>query len=83
MRTLKQQVTISWISLDRKVKSIIEKLVEREDGFGLNELLGIAAAIIIAGIIFIPQLKNFADSVMDKLASWWTSVQDKIFVPIL
>lgn len=49
-------------------------------GFGMNELLGIAAALILAAFIIIPGLKTFANSVMSKLTSWWTiDVIDRVF----
>ncbi len=43
----------------------------RRDGFGMNEMLGIAAALILAAFIIIPGLKTFADSVMLGLKDWW------------
>lgn len=45
----------------------------KRDGFGMNELLGIAAALILAAFIIIPQLKIFATSVMSGLSTWWTN----------
>jgi len=49
-------------------------------GFGMNELLGIAAALIIAAFVIIPGLREFADSVMDRLQNWWsTTIVSKIF----
>lgn len=56
------------------VKLLKEKLVVRQGGFGLNELLGIAAALIIAGFIIIPQMQTFAQSLMEGLANWWKDV---------
>ena len=43
---------------------------KRRDGFGMNELLGIAAALILAAFIIIPNLQTFARSVMSGLQSW-------------
>ncbi len=49
-------------------------------GFGMNELLGIAAALIIAGLIIIPGFRTFADSMMDGLTDWWDdTISSKIF----
>jgi hypothetical protein len=42
-------------------------------GFGMNELLGIAAALIIAAFIIIPSLQTFANTVMAGLTTWWTN----------
>ena len=49
-------------------------------GFGLNELIGIAAAIIVAAVVVIPGLQGFAGTVMDALTGWWTSMSASIFV---
>ena len=55
-------------------------LFNKRDGFGMNELLGIAAALILAAFIIIPGLKLFAGTVMSGLNTWWTStVLSKIF----
>ena len=49
-------------------------------GFGMNELLGIAAALILAAFIIIPSLKAFAQSVMTGLGNWWDqTIDSKIF----
>ena len=48
-------------------------------GFGLNELIGIAAGIIIAAVVVIPGLRTFATTIMTKLSTWWGSMADGIF----
>lgn len=48
--------------------------IHKKDGFGLNELLGIAAAIIIAAFIIIPGMRTFASSLMTGLGNWWNNV---------
>ncbi|NJD02983.1 MAG: hypothetical protein FIA99_10415 [Ruminiclostridium sp.] len=51
-------------------------------GFGMNELLGIAAALILAAFIIIPGLQTFANSVMTGLQTWWSgTVLTEIFPP--
>jgi len=56
--------------------------LKRNDGFGMNELLGIAAALILAAFIIIPGLQTFADSVMARLQTWWSgTVMIEIFPP--
>jgi hypothetical protein len=53
---------------------------QKNDGFGMNELLGIAATLIIAAFVIIPGLRTFADNIMDRLGTWWTdSVTAHIF----
>lgn len=55
-------------------------LWKRNDGFGLNELLGTAAALILAAFIIIPGLRNFTADVMESLGKWWNdTIADVIF----
>ncbi len=59
---------------------LMDHVVKKKDGFGMNELLGIAAALILAAFIIIPGLRDFADGVITKLTGWWTgSVVDTVF----
>ena len=51
-------------------------------GFGMNELLGIAAALIIAGLVIIPGFKGLADSMIDGLEGWWKDIADIVFPSI-
>lgn len=49
-------------------------------GFGMNELLGIAAALIIAAFVIIPSLRTFANSIMTGLDNWWdATISTRIF----
>ena len=48
-------------------------------GFGLNEVIGIAAGIIIAGLVIIPGLIAFSETVMDRLDIWWTEISNDLF----
>ncbi len=58
----------------------VKRFISKTDGFGLNELLGIAAAIIIAAFIIIPGMRTFAQGVMNGLQNWWTNViSNRIF----
>ena len=50
----------------------ISGILRSKGGFGMNELLGIAAALILAAFIIIPQLQIFAKSVMTALNTWWS-----------
>jgi len=59
------------------VKLVREKFIDRQGGFGLNEILGIAAALIIAAFIIIPQMKEFAESLMKGLKDWWNDTISK------
>lgn len=56
------------------------RIAADERGFGMNELLGIAAAVIIAGFVVIPGLRTFSKGLMDDLNYWWDyQVYTKIF----
>lgn len=57
----------------------VKRFILKKDGFGLNELLGIAAAIIIAAFIIIPSMRTFAQSMMTGLQNWWSSISSRIF----
>jgi len=55
-------------------------IVVKKGGFGMNELLGIAAALIIAAFIVIPGMRNFADTMMAGLNNWWEdTIMNTIF----
>lgn len=56
-------------------------MLKRRDGFGMNELLGIAAALILAAFVIIPGLKLFAGSVMKGLNDWWAATILKNIFP--
>ncbi|HOQ06361.1 MAG TPA: hypothetical protein PK127_02770 [Clostridiales bacterium] len=56
------------------IRFVNEKFISKQEGFGLNELLGIAAALIIAGFIVIPQMQSFAKNLMEGLAKWWNDI---------
>lgn len=58
----------------------IKKLFLKKGGFGMNELLGIAAAVILAAFVVIPGLRKFSSDIITGLTGWWTgSVASKIF----
>ena len=48
-------------------------------GFGVNEIIGIAAGVIIAVLIVVPGLRSFASSVMQELSDWWRGIADSLF----
>jgi hypothetical protein len=65
--------------LGKYVQCIAKRFFTRSGGFGMNELLGIAAALIIAAFIVIPGLKGLAESLIKKLTDWWEIITDQIF----
>ncbi|HOJ11388.1 MAG TPA: hypothetical protein PK733_12465 [Clostridiales bacterium] len=62
-----------------RCKNINQKLLNNRKGFGMNEILGIAAAIVIAALIVLPGLKTFTGDIMEKLTTWWDGVQSVFF----
>lgn len=81
MKNLINYFNYSMIMLEGRLAVLCNKC-RRDGGFGLNELLGIAAGIIVAGLIFIPRLKDFATAIMTSLSTWWGNIQNNIFTPI-
>lgn len=58
-----------------KLKKILtDKFTAGENGFGINELLGIIAAVVIAAFIVIPGMRSFAQKLIDGLNDWWNDV---------
>ncbi|NMA34288.1 MAG: hypothetical protein GX940_07035 [Clostridiaceae bacterium] len=62
-------------------KLIRDRFIDRQGGFGLNELLGIAAALIIAGFIVIPSMQSFAKNLITSLGEWWENTIAKSIFP--
>ena len=63
-----------------KIRPRVYKFLSGNGGFGMNELLGIAIALIIAAFIIIPGLKIFAGNVMSGLNDWWNhTIVTKLF----
>lgn len=58
----------------RIMKAFRNYFICKRDGFGLNELLGIAAAIIVAAFIIIPGMRTFAQKLVNGLGTWWNNV---------
>jgi hypothetical protein len=67
-----------------KIRSRVYGFLSGNGGFGMNELLGIAIALILAAFIIIPGLKIFAGSVMTGLNDWWDhTIITKLFPTVL
>lgn len=58
-----------------------EKLMKLKSkkGFGINEVIGIAAGVIIAAVVVIPGLRTFASTVMTELSTWWGDATTGLF----
>ena len=61
-----------------KTKRQTMRLHSRQ-GFGLNEVIGIAAGIIIAVVVVIPGLRSFAEELILNLTSWWNDMASELF----
>ena len=48
-------------------------------GFGINEIIGIAAGVIIAAVVVIPGLRTFAQTIMTELTTWWSGMSTTLF----
>jgi hypothetical protein len=54
--------------------------IRRNDGFGLQEVLGIAAVLIVASFVIIPGFRTFAGTILTALTNWFTTtVQTRLF----
>lgn len=78
---MRSKVVFLMYSMGQRYYSLRKcRLVIDRRGFGMNELLGIAAAVILAAFIIIPGLQLFAKSVMTGLNNWWgTTILKEIF----
>ncbi len=62
-----------------KQKPLPRLRLASKKAFGLNEVIGIAAGIIIAAAIVIPGLRTFAQGLITKLNTWWTTMANDVF----
>ncbi len=64
----------------RRMQIFRNRFLLSTGGFGMNELLGIAAALIIAGFIVIPGIRGLARDMMEELSEWWDDkIKSEIF----
>lgn len=75
--SLKHEVLV--FTKERSLK--LKTRLSQQDGFGMNEILGIAATLIIAAFIIIPQLSDFSKSIMTGLSKWWEDTISKNLFP--
>lgn len=61
--------------MKKKIKKVFGYL-RNQNGFGLYEVIGIAAVLIVAAFVVIPGFRTFAQNVMGEMDSW---VNDSIF----
>lgn len=64
----------------RKLFNSSKEILKNNDGWGKDEVIAIAAALVIAGFVMIPKLKELASSIVSAADSWFTNtMQSKIF----
>ena len=61
--------------MKKRFKKAISYL-KNQNGFGLYEVVGIAAVLIVAAFVVIPGFRTFAENVMGEMDTW---VNDSIF----
>jgi len=61
--------------MKKKIKKAFSYLMN-QNGFGLYEVIGIAAVLIVAAFVVIPGFRSFAQNVMGEMDTW---VNDSIF----
>ena len=60
--------------------AVKSRLIKNRNGaVSMDIVLGIAISIIVAAFVFIPGVKSFSETVMDRLNTWWTSIASTIF----
>lgn len=71
------------VALDAAARRLAQGLrrARTRRGFGLNEVIGIAAGVIVAALVVIPGLQTFAADVIDRLGVWWGGMADTLFTP--
>lgn len=58
----------------------ISKLKEKTGELGIEMILGVALAIIVAGFVLIPGLRGFAQTVLSNMTTWWNdTIKSSIF----
>ena len=78
----KHPVLFTVLALDHSVRrpTCTVRSLKTRKGFGINEVIGIAAGVIIAALVVIPGLQAFAADVIDRLGTWWSDMADTMFV---
>lgn len=66
-------------SVRKMKKGRMPAILNSKKGFGINEIIGIAAGVIIAAVVVIPGLRTFAQTIMTELTTWWESMSTVLF----
>ncbi len=79
MKVLMRGLATGGRPLEESSEKSLKLRIGGRGGFGLNEVIGIAAGIIIAVVVVIPGLRQFAASVLNQLTQWWNNMASGIF----
>lgn len=66
------------VIIRKGVLRVIEPL-KNNDGWGKDEVIGVAIALVLAAFVVTPQLRTFAERIMTKVDTWYTSIESRIF----
>ncbi|MFO7636802.1 MAG: hypothetical protein R6W96_05805 [Clostridia bacterium] len=56
------------------------KHLRNQKGFGMYEVIGIAAVLIVAAFVVIPGFRSFAENIMSRMDTWLeTSIFSQLF----
>ncbi|MBI9013849.1 MAG: hypothetical protein JEZ08_16565 [Clostridiales bacterium] len=74
---MKDLMIKAYVVVKRQMKDVLNN--ETGDA-GVGFILTIAAALIVAGFVFIPGLRAFGSTIMAAINSWWTTdISPQIF----
>ncbi len=67
------------IKIKRIAKAILKPL-QNNDGWGRDEIIAVAIALVIAAFVVVPGLRTFAKDIIDGTKIWYDgSIETKIF----
>ncbi|HBQ64713.1 MAG TPA: hypothetical protein DD727_07300 [Clostridiales bacterium] len=58
---------------------VCRKLGEKRGALGVDQILAITAAVIVVGLVLIPGLRDFGETIIAQLETWWTNISATIF----
>ena len=67
--------------MKKRVKKILGYLLN-DNGFGMYEVIGIAAVLLVAAFVVIPGFRNFSESIMNDMKSWFTNTISTSIFPV-
>lgn len=59
----------------------LRSALSKNDGFGLQEVLGIAAVLIIASFVLIPGFVGLARTIINEMTAWYNTTVNGVLFP--